>query len=374
MAIRLLPLLKQKVSQSILFLLESLSPETLRGMIAIVPSDLTVAVVGATGAVGQEFFRLFEDHAWNIRSLRALASERSAGKRILFANEQVTVEDSATASFTGVDVAFFSAGSSTSKALAHKAVAEGAWVIDNSSAFRMDSTVPLVVPEINLDAITPSHKLIANPNCSTIIMLMAVAPLRQFGAIRSVNVSTYQSASGAGWAAMEELRNQTRDVLDGKPAEPQVLPHPYAFNLFSHNTTIGDDGYNEEERKMILETHKILGDATISVSPTCVRVPVLRAHSESFTVEFADERPSVEAVREALAAFPGVKVVDDRATNTFPMPLDASGIEEVLVGRIRHDVGNPKAIQLFACGDQLLKGAALNAVQIGEGLIARGLI
>lgn len=343
-------------------------------MIAIVPSKLTVAVVGATGAVGQEFFRLFQDHAWNIGNLRALASERSAGKQIAFANSQVTVENSATASFTGVDVAFFSAGSSTSKALAHKAVAEGAWVIDNSSAFRMDPTVPLVVPEINLDAITSSNKLIANPNCSTIIMLMAVAPLRQFGAIKSVNVSTYQSASGAGWAAMEELRNQTRDVLDGKPAKPEVLPHPYAFNLFSHNTTIGEDGYNEEERKMIQETHKILGDTSILVSPTCVRVPVLRAHSESITVEFVEERPSVGQIREALASFPGVRIVDDRETNTFPMPLDASGIEEVLVGRIRHDVGNPRAVQLFVSGDQLLKGAALNAVQIGEGLIARGLV
>lgn len=271
--------------------------------------------------------------------------------------------------FDGVDFAFFSAGSSRSREFAPIAIERGATVIDNSSAFRMDADVPLVVPEINFDAIRPEHRIIANPNCSAIIMLMAVAPLRSLGRIERIVVSTYQSASGAGAAAMEELATQTRDVLEGRPAVPAVMPHAYAFNLFSHNTPVGSDGYNEEESKVIEESRKILNDTGLRINPTCIRVPVMRAHSESITVEFAGSAPSEHDVRACLVAAPGVAVVDDRAQNRFPMPLDATGIDDVLVGRIRRDVSHPSAISLFVAGDQLRKGAALNAVQIAERMI-----
>jgi aspartate-semialdehyde dehydrogenase len=285
-----------------------------------------------------------------------------------------TIQDLAKFSFSESNVVFFSAGGGRSKEFAPKALHEGAVVIDNSSAFRMDPDVPLVVPEINGETITPNHKLIANPNCSAIIMLMAVAPLRSLGKIRRIIVSTYQSASGAGAAAMEELKEQTGASLRGEPLEPKILPHPYAFNLFSHNTPIDANGYNEEENKVIEESRKILDMPDLLINPTCVRVPVLRAHSESITVEFADHAPSEADVRNVLSHSPGVKVMDDRATNTFPMPLAASGQNDVLVGRIRADISNPNAINLFVAGDQLLKGAALNAVQIAEMMIQKGLI
>jgi aspartate-semialdehyde dehydrogenase len=268
-------------------------------------------------------------------------------------------------SFKGVDIAFFSAGASRSREFAPDAMRAGATVIDNSSAFRMDPQVPLVVPEIN-GSLVGEGKLYSVPNCSAIILLMAVAPLRQLGTIERLIVSTYQSASGAGARAMEELEQQTRDVLAGREANPKVMPHVYAFNLFSHNTSINEHGYNEEEWKVIEESRKILGMPELRINVTCVRVPVLRAHSESVTVEFAGEAPSEGAVREALANAPGVRVVDDRNRNVFPMPLDASGKDEVLVGRIRRDVSHPSAISMFVAGDQLLKGAALNAVQIAE--------
>jgi aspartate-semialdehyde dehydrogenase len=230
----------------------------------------------------------------------------------------------------------------------------------------MDPEVPLVVPEINPEDVAWNKGIIANPNCSTIILLMAVAPLRKLGKIRRVVVSTYQAASGAGASAMQELLDQSREVLNDEPATMNVFPHQIAFNLFSHNTKIDEDGYNEEERKMIKETRKILHDDAILVTATCVRVPVLRAHSESINVEFEGPRPSLDAVRETLAAFPGVKVVDDREANYFPMPVEASGRDDVLVGRIRNDLSHPNAIDLFASGDQILKGAALNGFQIAE--------
>lgn len=285
---------------------------------------------------------------------------------------QVPVEAVTPESFEGVDFAFFSAGSSRSKQFAPFARQAGAVVIDNSSAFRMDQDVPLVVPEVNFHTVKQEDTLIANPNCSTIILLMGVAPLRALGKIRRVIVSTYQSASGAGAAAMRELEDQSRDVLQGKPIKPQVMPHPYAFNLFSHNSDLNELGYNGEEWKMMEESRKILGMPDLLVSATCVRVPVLRAHSESVTVEFDGPAPDEQEAREALAAFPGVRLVDDRAANHFPMPLEASGAEEVLVGRIRKDASNPHALCLFLSGDQLLKGAALNAVQIAERMIAAG--
>ena len=333
---------------------------------------LNVAVLGATGAVGHEFLSLFETRKFPVRSLRLLASERSAGKRMAFEGTDLRVEEVGPGSFEGIDIAFFSAGASRSRDFAPHALRARATVIDNSSAFRMDPDVPLVVPEINMDAVGPEHRLIANPNCSAIILLMAVAPLRRLGLIERLIVSTYQSASGAGAAAMRELEEQSRAVLEGRTPEPKVMPHIYAFNLFSHNTAINEHGYNDEEWKVINESRKILGMPELRINVTCVRVPVLRAHSESVTVEFAGDAPSEDRVREAVESFPGLRLVDDRAGNVFPMPLAASGQNDVLVGRIRKDVSNSSAISMFIAGDQLLKGAALNAVQIAEKLIEAG--
>ncbi len=270
-------------------------------------------------------------------------------------------------SFKGIDIAFFSAGGSRSKEFAPPAVRSGALVIDNSSAYRMDPNVPLVIPEVNPDDIAEHKGIIANPNCSTIVMLMAVAPLRKLAPIRRIVASTYQAASGAGAQAMQELLEQTNDVLRDRAIMPRVFPHPIAFNLFSHNTKIDDTGYNEEERKMIYELRKILHDPNLKISATCIRVPVVRAHSESVNIEFeAGQRPTLEAARAALARFPGVQVVDNREENHFPMPIEASGRDEVLVGRLRYDLSNDDAIELFLSGDQILKGAALNGIQIAE--------
>lgn len=329
----------------------------------------SVAVLGATGAVGCEFLRLFESRSFPVGSLKLLASERSAGKSMIFRGQPLQVEAVSEKSFESIDIAFFSAGASRSRKYAPLAIAAGALVVDNSSAFRMDEAVPLIVPEINLRDIKEGDRLIANPNCSAIIMLMAVAPLRKLGKISRIIVSTYQSASGGGAAMMEELEEQSRTVLSGQPALPKVLKEPYAFNLFSHNTPINEFGYNEEEWKVIEESRKILGMPDLPINVTCVRVPVLRAHSESITVEFEGEAPSEDLVRETLGHAAGVRLVDDRANNRFPTPLGASGGDDVLVGRIRKDLSHPSAISLFVSGDQLLKGAALNAVQIAERLL-----
>lgn len=336
--------------------------------------SFTVAVLGATGAVGREFLRLFEQRRFPIACLRLLASERSAGTLLPFRGAQIEVQTAATSSFGGVDVAFFSAGAARSMEFAPSAIAAGAVVIDNSSAFRMEPSVPLVVPEINFDAIGPRDKLVAVPNCTAIILLMAVAPLRKLGAIERIVVSTYQSASGAGAAAMAELEDQTRAVLSGLAAEPRIFPHPSAFNIFSHNTPINEHGYNGEEWKVIQESRKILSMPELRIGVTCVRVPVMRAHSEAVTVEFAGAAPSEQDVRSALSEAPGVRVVDDRAANRFPMPLDATGQDHVLVGRIRKDLSHPSAVSLFLSGDQILKGAALNAVQIAEAMLERGML
>lgn len=333
--------------------------------------DLTVAVVGATGAVGGEFLRLFESRRFPVGGLRLLASARSVGKTMRFSDGEHPVAEATPEAFAGVDVAFFSAGASRSKALVPAALAAGALVVDNSSAFRMQDDVPLVVPEINLDAVPKGGKMVAVPNCSAILLLMAVHPLRALGTVERLIVSTYQSASGGGAAVMEELRESTRAYLEGRAYPPQAVPHPYAFNLFSHNTVIGSTGANEEETKVAEESRKILGMPSLKVNVTCVRVPVLRAHSESVTVEFAGPAPSEADVRAALEATPGVTVVDDRAANRFPMPAEASGGGDVLVGRVRQDPSNPNGLCLFLAGDQLLKGAALNAVQIAEALIER---
>ncbi|MHB8811799.1 MAG: aspartate-semialdehyde dehydrogenase [Steroidobacteraceae bacterium] len=327
-----------------------------------------VAIVGATGAVGIELIRCLEERRFPLAELRLFASARSAGKTLPFRGEPLAVRELKEDSFRGVDVALFSAGGSTSKRFGPLAVEQGAAVVDNSSAFRMDPAVPLVVPEINPEAVRQHRGIIANPNCSTIIAITPLWPVHRINRLRRMIVCTYQAASGAGAAAMEELRESTRAYLEGRPYENKVLPHPYAFNLFSHNAKVDpESGYNEEETKVIRETHKIYGDNSIRIAATCVRVPVLRAHS--IAINFECERPiTPEQVRDIMQTAPGVKLVDDPERNYFPMPKDASGQDPILVGRIRRDISDPsgRSIALFVSGDQLLKGAALNAVQIAE--------
>lgn len=335
-----------------------------------------VAISGATGAVGVEFLRLLEERHFPLSELRLLASARSQGKTMRFQGRDVAVEELTENSFRDVDIAFFSAGGSISKKFAPIAARAGAVVVDNSSAFRMDPSVPLVIPEINPEAIAGHAGIIANPNCSTIIAIVPLWPIHKKNRIHRLIAATYQAASGAGAAAMQELVESTRAHLEDRPYAHTVLPHPYAFNLFSHNSKIDPaTGYNEEETKMAKETQKIFGDSTIRVSATCVRVPVLRAHSEALTIEC--ERPITPAeVRQILANAPGVTLVDDSDRNYFPMPKDASGQGNVLVGRIRQDISDPsgKSIAMFVAGDQLLKGAALNAVQIAEVMVEKGLL
>jgi aspartate-semialdehyde dehydrogenase len=333
-----------------------------------------VAIAGATGAVGVEFLRLLESRKFPVGNLRLLASARSAGKTMRYAGTDLRIEELTEASFADVDIAFFSAGGSISKTFGPIAATAGAAVVDNSSAFRMDPSVPLIIPEINPEACATHRGILANPNCSTIIAITPLWPIHKVNPIRRLIAATYQAASGAGAAAMAELEESTRAYLDGRPYQQTVLPHPYAFNLFSHNTKIDPvTGYNEEETKMVKETKKIFADEIIRISATCVRVPVLRAHSEALTIEC--ERPITPAeVTKLLTGAPGVKIVDDPTRNYFPMPRDASGQDDILVGRIRSDTSDPsgKSIAMFVAGDQLLKGAALNAVQIAEVLIQRG--
>ncbi len=332
-----------------------------------------VAVVGATGAVGVEMARCLEQRNFPVAELRLLASARSAGRTQKFRGREIRVEELTEASFEGVDVALFSAGGGISRRFAPLAVRAGAVVIDNSSAFRMNDEVPLVVPEINAGEIAKHQGLIANPNCAAIISILPLWPVHRRNPIRRLTLATYQAASGAGAAAMEELRAATRAHLEGREYRHTVLPHPYAFNVFSHNTRVDPaTGYNEEETKVMQEARKIFGDPSLRVSATCVRVPVLRAHCVALTFECRDPI-TPDRVRELLGDAPGVRIVDDVTNNYFPMPKDASGQDDVLVGRIRQDVSDPSghSISLFCAGDQLLKGAALNAVQIAEQWLAR---
>lgn len=335
------------------------------------PAAPVVAIVGATGAVGVELIKCLEQRRFPVSQLKLFASARSAGKTLPWKGDALPVRELSGDSFQGVDIALFSAGSGTSRRFAQAAVSSGAVVIDNSSAFRMDAGVPLVVPEINPHAAYGHRGIIANPNCSTIISITPLWPVHRINRIKRLIVATYQAASGAGAAAMHELMESTRAYLEGRPFTPQVLPHPYAFNLFSHNSKIDpQSGYNEEETKVIRETHKIFGDSTVRISATCVRVPVLRAHSVA--IHFECEQPITPAqVREIVQGAPGIKLVDDPERSYFPMPKDASGQDDILVGRIRQDVSDPtgRSIAMFVAGDQLLKGAALNAVQIAELLL-----
>jgi aspartate-semialdehyde dehydrogenase len=326
-----------------------------------------IAIVGATGAVGVEILRVLERRGFPVASLKLLASARSAGKTLEFKGKSYPVEELKAAAFKGVDIAFFSAGASRSREFVPAAKAAGCVVIDNSSAFRMDPDTPLVVPEVNPGDLSGHHGVIANPNCTAAILAVAVWPIHQAAGVKRIVVSTYQSASGAGAAAMRELEDQTRDYAAGKAVTRSVFPHQIAFNVFSHNTKVADNGYNEEENKVIEETRKMFHAPDLAIAPTCIRVPVLRAHAESITLDL--EKPlSPEEARSILSRAPGVKLVDDAAANHFPMPLEASGDLDVHVGRIRRDLSNPNGLMLWVAGDQLLKGAAWNAVQIAEEL------
>jgi len=334
----------------------------------------TVAVVGATGAVGQEMLKTLEQRNFPVAKLKALASARSAGKKVKFKGEEITVEELKPESFEGVDIALFSAGGSRSKEFAPEAVKRGAVVIDNSSAFRMDPEVPLVVPEVNPEDVEWHKGIIANPNCSTIQMVVVLKPLHDLAKIKRVVVSTYQAVSGAGAQAIEELKEQTKAILEGRPVPPpNKIPKQIAFNCVPHIDVFFDDGYTKEEVKMINETKKIMHDDSIKVSPTCVRVPVFVGHSESVNIEF--ERPvTVEEARAALEKAPGVKVVDDFKNLVYPTPIDVAGKDEVLVGRLRRDDTIEHGLNLWIVGDNLRKGAALNAVQIAELLVEKGLV
>ena len=331
-----------------------------------------MAVVGATGAVGVELLAVMERRNFPVASLKLLASARSAGKTMKFQGREHAVEELTAGSFVGVDIAFFSAGASRSREFVPAALEAGAVVVDNSSAFRMDPEIPLVVPEVNAEDLDRHPRVVANPNCCAAILAVAVWPIHQAAGIRRIVVSTYQSASGAGAAAMEELEEQTRAHVEGRKPETRVFPHPIAFNLFSHNTPIAANGYNEEENKLIAEMRRMFHNPDLAVVPTCIRVPVPRAHSEAVVLEL--ERPlSALDARKILQNAPGVRVVDDPERNHFPMPMEATGELDVLVGRIRGDLSSPNGLALFVSGDQLLKGAAWNAVQIAEELARRGL-
>ena len=332
-----------------------------------------VAILGATGAVGTELLALLEERNFPLSKLTALASERSVGKSINFAGASLIIEAVTESSFDDVDIVLASAGGSISKQWLPIAVKAGAVSIDNSSAFRMHPDVPLVVPEVNPEAAVQHKGIIANPNCTTILMAVAIYPLHQVQPIKRIVAATYQSASGAGARAMEEVKVQAQAILNGEAAIPEILPYPLAFNLFPHNSPMTDNDYCEEEMKMVNETRKIFGDPDIRITATCVRVPVLRAHSEAINLEF--ERPfNPDKAREILATAPGVKLVEDFSKNYFPMPIEASGKDDVLVGRIRQDISHLNGLELWLCGDQIRKGAALNAVQIAELLIAKSLL
>lgn len=329
-----------------------------------------LAIAGVTGAVGAEFLKILEQRDFPFDSLKMLASSRSAGKKIEFKGKTYIVEELTENSFNGVDIVLFSAGGSRSKEFAPAAAKAGAVVVDNSSAFRMDANTPLVIPEINPQEIKKHNGIIANPNCSTIIGIVPVWPLHSANPVKRMVVSTYQAASGAGQAAMLELENQSRQILNGQEPTCQAFPYQIAFNVFSHNAPLGPNGYNEEEMKMVNETRKIFACADIAITCTCIRVPVMRAHCESINLEFTDPI-TPDQVRDLLSTAPGVTVMDDRENNRFPMPIDASGQDDIFVGRIRQDESIPenRGINIWVAGDQLRKGAALNAVQIAEKLL-----
>lgn len=330
-------------------------------------NGFNVAVAGATGAVGVEMIKTLEKRNFPVKNLKLLASARSAGKTAQFKGETIRIEEMTEDSFKGVDIALFSAGGDISRAFRPAVVRAGAVMIDNSSAFRMDDDVPLVVPEVNPEDVKWNKGVIANPNCTTAIMLVAVAPLHRAKKLRRLIASTYQAASGAGAKGMHELIVQAREVLDGKAVNPVAFAHQIAFNLIPHIDAFKENGYTKEELKMLNESRKMLHLPELLVSCTCVRIPVLRAHSEALNLEFENDITPEEA-RAIIEAAPGVQLVDDPADKRYPMPLDATEKYDVLCGRIRQDISrnDKRGLDIFVSGDQVLKGAALNAVQIAE--------
>jgi aspartate-semialdehyde dehydrogenase len=330
-------------------------------------TGFNLAIVGATGAVGAELLQLLEQREFPLRGLKLLASAKSAGKVLKFKGEEIAVEPVSHDAFRGVNLALFSAGAGTSREYARTAVSAGAIVIDNSSAFRMEADVPLVIPEINPADIQLHKGIIANPNCTTIISLMALYPLHRAFGVKRVIASSYQAVSGAGAKAIHELATQTKSFYSGEAAAPVVFPHTIAFNVLPQVDVFLENGYTKEEIKFVNESRKIMHHPTLRASITCVRVPVFRAHSIAVHAEF--ERPiTIERARDVLAKFPGLDLVDDPGTKTYPMPLQAAGKENCQVGRIRADLALDNGLAFWVCGDQILKGAALNALQIAEGL------
>ena len=326
-----------------------------------------VAIVGATGAVGEEFLKLLDERNFPIDSLRLLASARSKGKKIKFKDTELTVEELTHDSFKAIEIVLSSASKTISKEYVPSAVKAGAVVVDNTSFYRMDPEVPLVIPEVNPHMIKKHNGIIANPNCSTIIMALPLYPLHKAFGVKRVYVATYQASSGAGKKAMQELREETIAHLEGKEYNRTVIPYPYAFNLFIHNSKLLDNDYVEEEIKMVNETRKIFEDNNIRINATCIRVPVLRAHSEALNIEFNRE-VSPEQAYKILKNAPGIEILEDREKNRWPMPSDASGKDPVYVGRVRKDISQDNTLDIWVVGDQIRKGAALNAVQIAEML------
>ena len=335
-------------------------------------SGANIAVVGATGAVGQVVLSILEQRNFPVSDIRLLASKRSAGTRVSVMGQELEVQEAIPDSFNGTDIVFFAAGGSTSQSLAPEAAKRGAVVVDKSSAWRMDPNVPLVIPEINPDDIREHQGIISSPNCSTIVMLMALAPLHRANPIQRVIVDTYQSASGAGGKGVVELLQQTKDVLDGKATSHSTFPATLAFNALPHVEDFGEDDYTTEEIKMENETRKIMHLPDLPVSATCVRVPVPISHSEAVHIEFANAMSPADA-RDILSEFPGVRVIDDTASKSYPLADYASGKDEVFVGRIRTDKAFTNGLSIWTVGDNLRKGAALNAVQIAEALMEQGL-
>jgi len=329
--------------------------------------EYNVAVAGATGAVGIEMIKTLEQRNFPVKNLRLLASSRSVGKKLTYKDTEIAVEELTEKSFKDIDIALFSAGGDISKQFRNSVVESGAVMVDNSSAFRMDDDVPLVVPEVNPEDVQKHNGVIANPNCSTIIMLVAVAPLHRAKGLKRLIAATYQATSGAGAKGMNELDVQTRQILANEDINPQAFAHRIAFNLIPHIDSFYDNGYTKEELKMLFETRKMLHLPELMVSCTCVRVPVMRAHSEALNLEFDQDITPAEA-REILVNAPGVTVVDDPSNNVYPMPVDATNQDNILVGRIRQDISrnDKRGLDIFVAGDQVLKGAALNAVQIAE--------
>jgi len=329
-----------------------------------------VAIVGATGLVGQEFIKVLEQRNFPMTSIQLLASERSIGKRLFVAHQEIEVKETVSESFKGIDIALFSAGTEISRYFSPIAAQSGAVVIDNSSAFRMTDTVPLVVPEVNPEDIKRHRGIIANPNCSTIQLVVALYPLHKVNPIKRIITATYQAVSGTGSAAVDELTAQAKQVLDGQTTIPHVYPHQIAFNVLPEIDVFLDNGYTKEEWKLVEETRKIMHADEIAISTTCVRVPVFTGHSMAVNIEFSQPM-SPEEARRILAQAPGVKVIDDPVISLYPQPWSATGTDEVFVGRIRRDESHPNGLVMWIVADNLRKGAALNAVQIAEEMIKR---